>query len=156
MEGLKHGLLGFDLYTKSTTIIDSGNQPFNACDMETIGLAVAGVLSHPAETANKYITITSHQTTQNEVLHALEQKTGSPWTVKREKGVEFYNASWDLMKAGINGWPAMLQSYNFRDRETPIDAPGTLDGNKLLGIGYKDVKNTVEEVLKTYPFSLLG
>jgi hypothetical protein len=48
--------------------MDSGNQPFNACDMATIGLAVIGVLQTPAETANKYITITSHKSTQNEVL----------------------------------------------------------------------------------------
>lgn len=45
----------------------------------------------------------------------------------------------------------MLQSYVFRDRDPPLDAPGTLDGNRLLGIGYKDVKTAVEEVVKTFP-----
>lgn len=123
--------------------------------MDTIGLAVARVLLHPAETANKYIIIASHKTTQNEVLQKLEQKTGSAWTVKHEKGVESYDAAWKLIQSGFNGWPAMLQSYTFRDQDSPIDAPGTLDGNELLGIEYKDVKTTVEEILKIYPFSLI-
>jgi len=53
-----------------------------------------------------------------------------------------------MTQSGYNGWPKMLQSYVFRDRDPPIDAPGTLDGNELLGIGYKDIRTAVEEVFK--------
>lgn len=120
--------------------------------MATIGLAVASVLRNPAETANKYITITSHKTTQNEILKELQHETGSNWSVTHEKGVESYDAAWRLIQSGYNGWPSMLQSYVFRDRDPSITAPGTLDGNELLGIGYKDVKSGVQEVLKTSPF----
>jgi hypothetical protein len=139
-------LLGFDLYNESAEIVDSGNQPFNVCDMATIGLAVARVLQNPAETANKYITIASHKSTQNEVLKELKRKTKSSWNITHRNGVDSYAAGWQMIQSGYNGWPRMLQSYVFRDRDTPIDAPGTLDGNELLAIGYNDVRTTVEKV----------
>lgn len=84
-------------------------------------------------------------------MRELERKTGSSWSVTHEKGVESYNAAWRLIQTGYNGWPSMLQSYVFRDRDPPIDAPGTLDGNELLEIGYKDIRTTVEEVFETFP-----
>jgi hypothetical protein len=136
------------LYRQTADIVDSGNQPFVACDMETIGLAVAGVLQHPEETENKYITIYSHKTNQNEVLKALEKKSATKWNVKHDDGKESYATAWRFIQSGINGWPKMLQSYVFRDRDPPISASGTLDGNKLLGIGYKDVETTVDEVYR--------
>jgi hypothetical protein len=40
----------------------------------------------------------------------------------------------------------------FRDRDPPISAPGTLDGNKLLGIGYKDVETSINEVYRDMSF----
>jgi hypothetical protein len=120
--------------------------------METIGLGVAGVLQHPEETENKYITIYSHKTTQNEVLKALEKKSAADWNVRHGNGQETYATAWRLMQSGINGWPKMLQSYVFRDRDPPISAPGTLDGNKLLEIGYKDVENSVNEVYRDMSF----
>jgi hypothetical protein len=132
--------------------MDSGNQPFVACDMETIGRAVAGVLQHPEETENKYITIYSHNTTQNEVLTALEKESATKWNVNHSNGQETYAAAWRLTQSGFNGWPKMLQSYVFRDRDPPISAPGTLDGNKLLGIGYKDVETSINEVYRDMSF----
>ncbi len=114
--------------------------------MATIGLAVVGVLQRPAETANEYITIASHKSTQNEVLQELESKTGANWSVARRQGITSYATAWRMIQSGYNGWPRMLQSYVFRDRDSPIGAPGTLDGNELLGIEFKDVKTTVEEV----------
>ena len=126
--------------------MDSGNQSFYACDMATIGLAVVGVLQRPAETANEYLTIASHRSTQNEVLQELERKTGSSWSVTNRKGIASYATAWRMIQSGYNGWPRMLQSYVFRDRDPPIDAPGTLDGNDLLEIEFGNVRMTVEEV----------
>lgn len=46
----------------------------------------------------------------------------------------------------------MLQSYVFKDRDQPIDAPSTLDGNELLKIGYKDIGSAIDEVLQDLSF----
>jgi hypothetical protein len=57
-----------------------------------------------------------------------------------------------MTQSGYNGWPKMLQSYVFKDRDQPIDAPSTLDGNELLKIGYKDIGSAIDEVLQDLSF----
>ncbi|KAL9608216.1 MAG: hypothetical protein Q9167_006938 [Letrouitia subvulpina] len=79
--GLNVGFLGFDLKNQSAKIYDDGNARFSTSVLSTIGKAVDGVLSHPAETANKMIFVQSFTTTQNEVLAALEKATGKKWAV---------------------------------------------------------------------------
>ena len=56
--------------------------------MSTIGKAVASVLAHPAETANKYIHVNSYRATQNQILASLEKATGSKWTTEKASSAE--------------------------------------------------------------------
>jgi hypothetical protein len=73
--------MGFDPKSQSATIYDSGTQPFSCTTLSTVGLAVASILSKPAETANKSIYIQSFNPTQNEILAALEEITDMKWKV---------------------------------------------------------------------------
>ncbi|EWC47841.1 hypothetical protein DRE_02723 [Drechslerella stenobrocha 248] len=80
---LKLGLLGFDIPARRATIYDSGDRRFTASTFDMVSSAVVGVLSHPAETANKYVYVGSFTTTQNEILALLQSATGGDWTVER-------------------------------------------------------------------------
>lgn len=65
------------------TLIDSGNEPFQATNFGLAAKASVAILQRPNETSNQYLSIASFNTTQKETLRILESRTGgSKWTVK--------------------------------------------------------------------------
>lgn len=52
---MKASLLGIDLAAKKATIVDSGDEPFSATNLDDIGKAVVSILKKSEETANKYL-----------------------------------------------------------------------------------------------------
>ena len=80
--GLTSGFLGFDLQKKSATIYEGGNNHTDLTLLPTIGKAVVGILEHSKETTNRHVHINSYNTTQNQILAALEKATGSKWEIE--------------------------------------------------------------------------
>lgn len=78
------GALAFNIPNMSVNVLDSGDTPYEATNIGTIGKAVVACLTSPArfeDTANRYVYINSFTTTQNEVISLIEKFTGR--TVKR-------------------------------------------------------------------------
>jgi len=98
--GLKDGMLGFDLSTKTATISDSGDTPTNFTLLSTTARATAAILERPAETANRYVFINSFHVTQNEILGALEKETDAKWSVKKTTCMEESRLGRELMARG--------------------------------------------------------
>ncbi|OAX81399.1 hypothetical protein ACJ72_04255 [Emergomyces africanus] len=91
---------GFDIPNQAARIYDSGNEPFTGVLIDSIGQAVVGTFLNPAATANKFIRIRSLQTTQNQILRAVEQITESKWVVERISMEELYRAGNEKMEKG--------------------------------------------------------
>jgi hypothetical protein len=81
--GLENGFFRYDLAARTATIWDDGNSVFTLTNAEKLGRLVVAVLEHPEATANKNLYVTSVQTSQNDILSALEKTTGSKWTVTK-------------------------------------------------------------------------
>ncbi|KIV78827.1 hypothetical protein PV11_06437 [Exophiala sideris] len=79
------GFLGFDRVTKKAEIWDDGNVAFSASIQEDFGKAIIGILTHPAETANQYLYVSSVTTTQRAILDVIQFQTGQGWTVQHFK-----------------------------------------------------------------------
>ena len=77
----KIGFLGTSIPNHTTTIIDSGNESYLTVTIPQIARAIVSTLQRPSETANKYLTIYSFITTQNQVLAAAEKVTGQKFEV---------------------------------------------------------------------------
>ncbi|KAE8445916.1 hypothetical protein EG329_012695 [Mollisiaceae sp. DMI_Dod_QoI] len=145
--GLKVGSLGFNLKDKTATIFDSGNEPFTGTNLPFIGRAIAGILSHPSETANKYLDVASFITTQNELLSLLEEQSGAKWKVeKKDTGETQKIADEKLAKGDYSSFGDYLKVYLFRDGEGQSPKEGEL-ANGVLGIGKEDLKETVKAAL---------
>ena len=84
MQGIANGFFGFDIASRCATIWDDGEKKFTLTNEKQLGEAVVSVLKHPEITANKYLYISSVETSQNEILAALEKATSSKWTLHRE------------------------------------------------------------------------
>ncbi|QDS69701.1 hypothetical protein FKW77_009772 [Venturia effusa] len=83
--GLEVGFLGFNIPNKTATIWDSGDVPFSATNLSTIGKSLVALLSKDVDaSANKYVYISSHTVTQNQILAGLEKITGEKFTVTKQ------------------------------------------------------------------------
>ncbi|KAI9879435.1 MAG: hypothetical protein M1830_008566 [Pleopsidium flavum] len=145
---LPMGFLGFSIPAKTATIFDSGNAPFSATTLATLGLSVVGILQLPAETSNKYLCVASFTATQNTTLRALEESTGTTWAVKKQSAEETLIAGRAMLAKGERkGAGMMLIGTLFKDEGSEkVTKEGDL-ANELLGLPKENLKTTVQNIV---------
>ncbi|EHK24144.1 uncharacterized protein TRIVIDRAFT_45370 [Trichoderma virens Gv29-8] len=128
-------LLGINAKEKTGTIVDSGNKPYAATHVSFIGETVAAILRKPEETANKYLSVFSFATTQNEVLKIFEEESGSKFQITNMKGSDLIKAATESVAKGdyYNSMVPYVQ-YTFLsdDSKDPVNT-GKNDAD-LLGL----------------------
>lgn len=146
--GMFFDFLGFDPKSKTVSITDSGNEPFQTSTREFIGKAVAAILKHPKETANQYLTIASVQPTQNEILKILEEETGSKWTVTHQDSKELQKIGEEKLSQGDFTAFFSLGAAHLYGDGVGHALKDSEKANKLLGLPEKgDLRDIVR---KTY------
>jgi len=144
--GLEHGF-GYNLKEKTATVFDSGNEPFTATNLPTIGKAVAAVLKHPEQTANKYIEVASFVTTQNEIVKNLEEATGAKFTIDHRNTAETQKiADEKLAKGDFSSFRDYLTVYVYADGKGQSPKESEL-ANKEIGLEKDDLKASIKAVL---------
>ncbi|KAI0179089.1 NAD(P)-binding protein [Hypoxylon sp. FL1284] len=146
--GLRYGSVGFDKKTKTATIYDSGNEPFQASNLPFLGRAVAAILSQPDKTANMYISVASFNPTQNQILEVVEAKTGEKWTVEHATGAEHEKIGLEKLSKGDYGaFSHFLRSRIYADGAR-LSVEGQNSANGLLGLQEEDLAATLCEWLR--------
>lgn len=107
------------------------------------------MLKKPEETANKYLFISSVETTQKEILGALEETTGTKWTVNNTTTKEQVDAA--LQKLGVgdfSGALALVRATSYSDIPGLKSnyAKDEVLANNLLGLRPASVAETVKHV----------
>ncbi|KAF1953129.1 NAD(P)-binding protein [Byssothecium circinans] len=97
---IKTGFMGFDSTSKTATLIDDGKGVFSASNLRHIGRALVKVLENAAETRNKYIYVSSFETSQAELLSWVEKVSGQKWTVKNVTSKEMIQLGNEKLKRG--------------------------------------------------------
>ncbi|KAJ6178910.1 hypothetical protein N7519_009371 [Penicillium mononematosum] len=148
--GLANGFLEFDIASRTATIWDGGNKGFTLTNQRALGEAVASVLAHPHETRNQFLFIASVETTQKDILAALEEESGLKWTVNEtttniqvNEGVEKlaagdFNGAFSLVRATVFGNTPGLHSNYAKEEKL---------ANNVLGLGMETVNDVVKRVL---------
>ena len=153
LQCLSNGFMGFDLANSQALIWDDGNTRFSGITEADLGKAVVGILNHPAETANKFVYVSSFSATQNETLEALEKATSTKWKVTRVSteqqlsgakealGKGDMTGAYTLVKATTwSNLPGLKQHYEVDEKERLA--------NGLLGLkGEESVQAAVERVV---------
>lgn len=109
------------------------------------------MLERPSETQNKALYIASVETTQNEILAALEQATAVKWTEKRtttNAEISFGNRA--LSVGDLSGAFNLVRATSFADLEE-MGANYRLQeefANEILGLEMESVTQTVVRVLR--------
>ncbi|KXX72799.1 Isoflavone reductase IRL, partial [Madurella mycetomatis] len=142
------GLGTINLKEKKATVVDSGNEKWQASTLAHIGKAVVGILKHPDETSNKYLATASFNLSQNELIAIVEELTGSKFAVAHEKSADLQKAGEEKLALGdYRAFIDFLRVHNSAD-----GAGNALKeedaANKLIGLPYENLKAVVEKWLK--------
>ena len=148
---LTTGFLGFNIEGHKATIYDSGDTAFSASSRAFIGDAVVAVLKHPEQTANKFIYVSSFETTPNKILAALENSTGQKFEVEHVKSDDMIVKGREELQAGnlFGGLSLLLQSATFRPGLGANFAVEESLANETLGLSGEDFEAVVERVVRT-------
>jgi hypothetical protein len=115
---MKVGFLGFNTKDKTATIWDTGKGAWSGSNLKTIGVALVNLLSdsNVSSTANKYVYISSHTVTHNELLEAFERLTGEKWAVTHiDSKKSIAEAHEKLAKHDYSAIAPLIQGAAFSD-----------------------------------------
>ena len=148
IRGLKDGFLGFDLKTKTATICDSGDTMTNFSMLDAVGQATVGTLTHPAETANRYVFINSFRATQNDILKALETTTEEKWNTKKTTCEDESRLGKEKMEKGDwSGVGHAIMGASYSGGKYDFAQGRELD-NQLLGVPHvEDLEKIVKLIV---------
>lgn len=116
-----------------------------------LGQSVVSVLRHPLGTSNQYFCVASVETTQNEIVAALEKVTGARWTIIETTTDEQVSAAVEKLAAGdFNGAFALVRATCFGN------APGLRANyakeeklaNETLGLEMESVEDIVRRIVQ--------
>ncbi|KAI1347129.1 hypothetical protein F5Y01DRAFT_296150 [Xylaria sp. FL0043] len=139
---------GLDKTTKTATIYDSGNEPYQASNLALIGKAVAGVLKHLELTTNRYISIASFNPSQNQILELVEKITGEKWTVNRVPSSEQQKIGLEkLSKGDYSAFSNLLRRRIYGDG-AGLAVEGPDNAVELLGLEGDDLEESVRAYLE--------
>lgn len=141
-----NGFFGFNLKNQTCTLFDSGNEPFSGTNLAFIGKCVAASLKKPEETANKFLTVASFTTTQNEVLRVIEEETGSKFAITNVKTSHLEKIGEE--KAARNDPTAfveLLLQYVFADGANQAVAENS--ATTVLGLQEESLRTTVKAAI---------
>ncbi|KAL4902011.1 hypothetical protein BDW74DRAFT_181168 [Aspergillus multicolor] len=149
--GIANSFLSYDIASRTATTWDSGDKKFTLTNQKQLGKALASVLRTPNATANQYLYISSVETTQNEILEALQRATGSNWTVQHTTtNAEVREGTAKLQKGDFSGALALVRATAFGDvagLESNYARDKSL-ANELLGLEEENVDETIRRVVR--------
>ena len=150
MQGIANGFFGFDIASRCATIWDDGEKKFTLTNEKQLGEAVVSVLKHPEITANKYLYISSVETSQNEILAALEKATSSKWTLHHTTTNEQVTEGSKKLQAGdFEGALQLVRAIPY-GTFPGLDSNYAKDrvlANGLLGLKEESVQETIQRVV---------
>ncbi|KAH9900506.1 NAD(P)-binding protein [Xylariomycetidae sp. FL2044] len=147
----KFPLMGFDARAYRATIYDAGAEPFTGTTLEGIGQSVVGVLTRPAETANRFVKVRSIQTCQNELLGAYEKATGRRWEVARASSRDLIESGRRHKEANNGAWRLELvvgQLYDVGQARCIVAASREASDSELLGVKEETAEKVVAKVMR--------
>lgn len=149
--GLESGWLDYHLEEKRAVIYDSGDRRWSTTNMGTVATAVVKVLLKPDETKNQPVFVASFTVSQLEVLHALEEATGSKWEIQRmtsEAALEKAKKLEDKDHSeGLKLLILMLLYADGADKGADFEKHGWLS-NQLLELPKEDLGEVIARIVQ--------
>ncbi|KAL4925277.1 aromatic alcohol reductase [Aspergillus undulatus] len=151
--GITNRFFQFDIASRSATIWDNGDKRFTLTNEKQLEDAVVSVLRHPEATANKYLYISSVETSQNEILAALESTTSSSWALQHTTtDAQVAEGSKKLQSGDFDGALQLVRAipYGITPGLKSNFAKDRVLANGLLGLREESVQETIQRVVSEF------
>ena len=147
---MANGFLEFDIANRTAKVWDAGKKRFTMTNEKELAHSVPSALQHPRQTQNRFLHVASVEATQQEILAALEQASGSTWTVtETTTAKEMDAAGKKLARGDFSGALTLVRATVFSNTpglHSNYARDETL-ANDVLGLPLESVRETVERVL---------
>jgi hypothetical protein len=144
---MKVGFFGFDLASKTATLIDGGTSAFSATTLSAISQAILAMLEHAEETKNQYVFISSFNVSQKDILDVVEKVDGQKWIVKHLISEEVIaNGRRRLAAGDFAGIMDLTRGAAFGKQGLGDNRPYGLWNDKL-GLPKEDIEQAIRDVL---------
>lgn len=144
---MKLGAVFLKPSTKSARVVDSGNELFSPSTLGFVGRAVLAILQRPEATANKYLAVSGLDVTQNQVLAAAEEITGTKFDISHVTSEELLKTADDkFAKHDHSGFVDVLEVHLYGDGAGHAIGKGD---NAVLGLEKENLREVLKEVLKS-------
>jgi hypothetical protein len=109
------GLMCLDVKTMTGELVGSGNEKFTTMTVSQVGEAVAAALVHSDKTKNQYVHVSSFDTTQNEVIEAIERISGRKFKLDKIGDRALYDRGMKHVEEGDwgRGYYELASAINF-------------------------------------------
>ncbi|KAH8736360.1 isoflavone reductase [Ilyonectria robusta] len=141
------GLFGFDINSKTVTLIDGGTAVFTATTLPTIAKATLAMLEHADETKNQYVFISSFHISQNDILDVVNKLDGQKWTVKHTTSEELIAQGNKRIAEGDMWGATDLVGGGALGKQALGDSRPWGLWDEKLGLQKDDLEKAVREVL---------
>lgn len=141
--------MGFNAVSQTATTYDAGTEMVTGTTLEGIGNSVVGVLSHPDETANRFVNVLSMKTCQNELLQAFQKVTGKEWPVQHSTAETLRTEGRARKDAGAS-WTlhiAVAQLVNPGKARNVVAPSWEKSDSELLGVAEETPESIAERVM---------
>ena len=126
-------------------MVDSGNEKWQASQRSHIGKAVAAILKHPEETANKYIGTASFNLSQNELRGIVEELTGETLSVVHVNSADLQKVGEEKLAQGdYRAFVDFLRAHLHGDGAGNALKEGA---NEAIGLPFEDLREVVKALL---------
>ncbi|KAJ5981753.1 hypothetical protein N7522_013381 [Penicillium canescens] len=144
---MKVGFFGFDVASKTVTLIDGGTSVFTTTTLSTIGKALVAILEHAGETKNQYIFVSSFNVSKKDILNVVEKVDGQKWTVRHVTSEDvIYNGKRRLAAGDFAGIMNLTRGGAFGKRVLGDESSHGFWNDKL-GLPKEDMEQTIRDLL---------
>ncbi|KAF2116826.1 isoflavone reductase family protein-like protein CipA [Lophiotrema nucula] len=145
--GLKVGFLGFDFKNKKASLVDDGKGTFSATNLNQIGKSLIKILQKPEETKNTYVYVSSFETTQRDILAAVEKITGDKYTTENASSKDLEKDGKEkLAKGDFSSIPILIKSAAFGEQNLGDSTPEGL-WNEKLGLQKESFEDSIKAAI---------
>jgi len=151
--GLQHSFLPVTLKEHKFYQWDNGLVPFSVTNLPTIGKAIVNLLSSAERlvaTANKYVFISSHTITLEDLFGAVRKATpGEAWTIEHlDSKVAAAEAREKIAKGNFYAWYELIKYTTFAEGLGDLGDFRKVVGNDLLGLEREDLEADVKKIVE--------
>ncbi|CCT65268.1 related to 2`-hydroxyisoflavone reductase [Fusarium fujikuroi] len=146
------GLLCLDVKTKTGELVDSGEPKFTTTTASQVGQATAAALLRSDKTKNEYVHVASYNTSQNQVIEALERMSGTKFQLENLDNKDLYARATKHIEEGNwgRGYYELATATVYSDAPVTYFPDKAAHWMKVLGLAQDETfDEMISRVLKT-------